>query len=224
MFAILDGRGFKDARYVPDVAHFYQGNSNPQLLFTYGLGDSSDADLWTFQLREFDMAQSLIPLDLYPTLQRVQYDFINDTLTGNCTVPVTPGNSTTNSTSCMTGTFNPNNWLSFNLTSQIYLNDTTTFPLSSSVLRTVDKEWAFTNDAPSLILNTVDPLTDALQPQTILRTAVTKRGDCTQLKVCLAGTGRPGGLLGAEILAPLGLMMLRQADYSIQCTTPKDSD
>ncbi|TCD66825.1 hypothetical protein EIP91_000903 [Steccherinum ochraceum] len=221
MYAVLDGRGFKDPSYIPNVVHFYQGRD--ELLFSYDISDGASSDFWTFQLREFDAAQSSIPLELYPTLQHIQYDFINDTLTGNCTLPATPGSSITNSTSCMTGTFNPNDWLSFNLTSTIPLNNsapTDTIPSTTTVLRTVDKQWAFNgDDAPSLILDTVDPLTDKLQ-STVLRTAVTKRGDCTQLKVCLGGTDRPGGLVGAEVLSPMGLIMIRQSDYAQSCTIP----
>jgi len=221
MYVILDGRSVKNPSYTPNVARFYQQGSS-QSLFTYDVNSNSNADFWTFQLREFDTAQSLIPLNLYPTLQDVQYDFINDTITGNCTVPAAPGSSITNSTSCTSGTFNPNNWLSFNLTSSIPLNDTTVpAPSTTTFLQAVDKQWAFTNDAPSLILDTVNPATSALQ-QAVLQTAVTKRGDCTQLKVCIAGiSGRESSLVGAEVMAPLGLILIRQADYATECTTPK---
>ncbi|THH33628.1 hypothetical protein EUX98_g499 [Antrodiella citrinella] len=223
MFAVLDGRGYKDASFVPNVVHFYSGKSlHATPLFTYIINSNSDSDLWTFELREFDDAQDQIPLDYYPTLQSVQYDFLNDTLTGNCTTPVAPGSSITNSTACMIGTYNPNDWLSFNITSNIPLNDTTSgspVPFTTTTLRTVDRQWSFSNDVPSLILRTVDPLTNTLQRE-VLRTAVAKATDCTQLKVCLAGTGTTGGLVGAEVLVPLGLVMIRQADYARTCGDP----
>ncbi|THH33627.1 hypothetical protein EUX98_g498 [Antrodiella citrinella] len=225
MFAVLDGRGYYDASYVPNVVHFYSGKSlHATPLFTYIINSDSDSDLWTFELREFDNAQDQIPLDYYPTLQSVQYDFLNDTLTGNCTTPVAPGSSITNSTTCMTGTYNPNDWLSFNISSNIPLNNTVSgspVPPTTAVLRTVDKQWTYDNDAPSLILKTVDPLTNSLQRQ-VLCTAVGWAADCTQLKVCLAGTGTPGGLIGAEVLAPLGLVMIRQGDHAATCGQPDD--
>ena len=228
MFAVLDGRGYKNPSYTPQVVHFYQNTDDqPRLLFTYDVNSNSDSDLWTFALREFDVSQSVIPLYMYPTLQSVHYDFINDTLNGNCTLPVAPGASITNSTECMTGTFNPGNWLSFNTSSTVPLNTTlSSDPLPRFVrtwTRAVDKEWFFGQDQPpSFILKTVDPLTDTLL-QTVVRTAVIKPGDCTQLKVCIGGTGQPGGLVGAEVMAPLGLLMINQADYAYACTTPSDN-
>ncbi|KAH8103628.1 hypothetical protein BXZ70DRAFT_926691 [Cristinia sonorae] len=218
MYAILDARGVKDASFTPNIAHFYsKGDVKP--LFSYSVNDDSSSDLWTFQLREFDSPQGSIPLQQYPTLQQVRYDFINHTVMGNCTTLISPGSSATNSTSCTSGTFNPYDWLSFNLTSSVPLNNSISrLPPTTAHLGIIDKEWAFSNDAPSLILQTTpDP-----QQLPVLRTAVTKRSDCTQLKVCLAGVdGREGGVVGAEVLVPLGLILIRQSDYATFCTTPK---
>ncbi|THH23241.1 hypothetical protein EUX98_g7937 [Antrodiella citrinella] len=214
MYAVLDARSYKDQSYIPNVARFYQRGSL-RSLFTYDVNSNSDPDFWTFQLREFDTAQSLIPLNLYPTLQFIQYDFINYTLTGTCTVHVAPGSSDTNSTSCTSGTFNLNGWPSFNLTSSVPLNDTTVpHPSAIAHLRTVYKDWDTTRFAPSWVLNEVDLATNALQ-QTVLRTDVLKRGDCTQLKVCINGPGAgilESGFVGAEVMAPVGLILIRQAD------------
>ncbi|TCD66651.1 hypothetical protein EIP91_001069 [Steccherinum ochraceum] len=173
MYAILDARSTRDSATVPNVAHFYQ-TGNPRPLFTYSVNNGGDPDFWTFQLREFDQPRTMIPGDLDSTLQHIQYNFINETVTGNCTVPVASGSSITNSTACVSGTFNPNDWLSFNLTSHVPLTDTTTpVPASTALLRTVDKQWSFTTDAPSLILDTMDMET-GLPQKTVLRTAVTK--------------------------------------------------
>ncbi|KAH8106305.1 hypothetical protein BXZ70DRAFT_431020 [Cristinia sonorae] len=226
MYAVLDARSFKDPSYIPNVAKFYQTDTN-QLLFTYDVNEGTDSDLWMFAVRQFNTPSGLIPVDQYPTLQSIQYDFINTALTGNCTVPISPGSSNTTTMACMTGTYNPDKWLSFNVTSIVPLNNTdlsTPVPSSTTLLRTVDKEWVFgDNNAPALILRTVNPVTDQLTDQTVLRTAVTKRGDCTALKVCLSGTARLGSIVGAEVLAPLGLILIRQVDHARICTLPSST-
>lgn len=226
MYAVLDGRDYNDPRYTPDVAHFFQTGTN-LYMFTYDISDSQDSDIWGFHLREWDTVQSQIPLEQYPTLQQLSYNFVNNTLSGNCTTPVAPGSNNTNSTACLSGTFNPNNYLSFDITSSVPLNTTTTSnttstPSFETQLRIVDKQWAFSDDAPSLILKRVDSSSNNLE-EIVLRTAVTHPSDCTKLKVCLNGvSGRVGGAVGAEVMAPLGLIMLRQADYAQECTTPSD--
>ena len=221
MYAILDGKSYDDARYVVDKAYFYQANS-PNSLFTYELINPDDDDVWLFKLRTWDTPQSSIPLNMYPTLQSVQYQFINQTLTGNCTVPTSPIDNGTTSQACMTGTFDPGSYIPFNVTSNVPLN--TTFagayvPTTTSQLRSVDEQWSYKHQRPTLILKEVDS-ENALQ-DTILRTGLTRPRDCTEMKVCLAGSKKyPAGFVGAEVMAPLGLIMLRQADYAIYCTTP----
>lgn len=228
MYAILDAKSYNDPQYVTNKAYFYeQGHSDT--LFTYEIANPGDADIWTFSLRTWDSMQSSIPLPMYPTLQFVQYDFVNSTLTGNCTVPISPTNtnSSTISSICLNGTYDPGNVLSFDLTSSIPLNNTsnaTAVPSLTTSLRSEDKQWSFSDDAPSLILRQVDATRNTLE-EIVLRTAVTKQSDCTELKVCLAGTGvSPGSVVGAEVLAPLGLILMRQADYAIYCTTPSDTE
>lgn len=51
----------------------------------------------------------------------------------------------------------------------------------------------------------------------VIRTDVTNPSACTQLKVC---AGRSSG---ADILVPIGLILTRQADYAVECTTPNNS-
>ena len=222
MYAILDGKSYNDPRYVTNVAYFYQ-QGNPNALFTYEIANPDDDDLWTFTLRNWDTQQSSIPLDFYPTLQYVQYEFINDTMNGNCTVPTAPGSANTTSLACMTGMFDPGNFLHLNMTSAVPLNNTanaSATPSTTVSLRAMDKQWSFSDDAPSLILRQTDSVFSRLQ-ELVLRTAVTKQSDCTELKVCLAGTGSgPGSVVGAEVMAPLGLILMRQADYALECTQP----
>ena len=79
------------------------------------------------------------------------------------------------------------------------------------------------NAPPALILREQDRVSGALS-NIVLRTAVVKPHDCTELKVCLAGLhdGREGSLVMAEVLAPLGVLLMRQTDYAVECTTPSD--
>ncbi|PSS37037.1 hypothetical protein PHLCEN_2v1076 [Hermanssonia centrifuga] len=231
MYAILDAKSYYDARYVTNVAYFYLNPSQEQV-FTYEIANPGDADIWTFSLRDWNTDQGAIPLDAYPTLQQVTYDFVDDSLSGNCTVPTSSAaaNSTTLTSPCMTGTFDPGNVLSFNITSSVPLNNTlasnttsaATPSSTSSVLRAQDKGWTFSDDAPSLILRLVDPLHDTLGP-IVLRTAVTRPHDSTELKVCLAGV-QGGNEVGAQVMAPLGLILMRQADYALYATRPSDDD
>jgi len=224
MQVILDGKAYNNPRYTPDTAYFYIGNS-PDPIFTYDITNPEDDHDWYFSFRNWDTQQSSIPLDYYPTLQNIRYNFIDNTLAGNCTVPVSPGSPNTTTIDCMNGSFNPGNLLSFTVNSSIPLNNTsngTTSPFTTTLLRTVDKQWAFDSDAPSLILRTVNPSTNVLEAL-VLRTAVTKPNDCTLLKVCVSGLQREGGALAAEVLAPLGLMLMRQADYANYCTTPSSN-
>ncbi|CAL1701572.1 unnamed protein product [Somion occarium] len=224
MNVVLDGKGYHGARFAPDVARFYQ-TGNAQSFYTYDISNSGDTDFWSFHLRTWDVDQSEIPLNMYPTLQQISYNFINNTVTGNCTIPVAPGASNTTIGACVGGSLDLGEPLSFNLTSAVPLNNTanpSSTPSTTTLLRTVDKQWSFGDDAPSLILRDVNPANNQLM-DTVLRTAVTKKGDCTQLKVCLAGLpGEQGSVVGGPVMVPLGLMLMRQADYAIACTTPSD--
>ena len=163
-----------------------------------------------------------------PTLQSVEYNFVTNEVSGNCTIPSSPTNFNGNTTTfpCMHGTFDQGQHLYFNITSQVPLNNTLDANATSSFtsqLGIQDSPWTFWNQAPSLILHQLDPQTNALGP-VVLRTAVSKPHDCTELKVCLSGVdGRAGSQVGAEVLAPLGIVLMRVDDYGITCTTPSDN-
>lgn len=224
MTVVLDGKGYYGARFTPDVARFYQTGID-QSLYTFDI-DTDSSDFGTFHLREFDVDQASIPLQFYPTLQQINYNFINNTVTGNCTVPVSQGSSNTTTSQCVSGSFDLGQPLSFNVASAVPSN--ATFNASSvetirTSLRTVDKQWTFGDDAPSLILREVD--TNNLQlEEIVLRTAVTKKGDCTRLKICVAGPPSvTNPTVGGAVMVPLGIILMRQADYSIECTTPSDN-
>lgn len=223
MYAILDGASY--AKMVPDVIYFFDTASN-RFLYTYEITHPGEGSQWYLRLLDWQVTQDSISLDEYPTLQSVGYNLTSNTITGNCTLPSssTKSGSTTTS-SCVTGTFDPGNHLFFNITSTVPLNDTAntaSVKPETTILRIADNAWTY-NDAqapPALVLQHADPQTGALGA-TVLRTASTKAHDCTELKVCISGVpGREGSLIGAEVLGPLGIMLMAQSDYSIQCTTP----
>lgn len=231
MVAILDAKSYNDPSYVVNVAHFYANtpsasNSNP--LFTYEITNPDDGDIWLFSLREFDAAQSSIPLAQYPTLQAVHYNFVDDSLSGNCTLPTsTAANASTSVVPCMTGSFNQGGRLAFNFTSAVPLNSTlaSAYPAgvanATTALMIPDKEWDVSGDAPALNLQQVDA--DGRLGAVVVKTTVTKPGDTTELKVCVGGVpDRENGLVSAEVLAPLGLVLMRQADYAYIQTSPSD--
>jgi hypothetical protein len=115
-------------------------------------------------------------------------------VSGNCT---SPSNKTF---TCLEGSFNFYDYLSFNLT-DLRSN-------SANYIHAVRKKWAFYDDAPSVVLK------DSSGAQ-VLRTAGTRMGDCTQLKLCATQNN------GASITVPIGLILIRQMDYAIYCTTPQ---
>ena len=225
MYAILDGKTDNNSPYTFNLAYFYE-RGNPNALFTYRLTNPRGANIWGFNIAQWNTPQSNIPLDMYPTLSFISYDYSTGVVDGNCTVPMTsqPNDSPVAYVHCMRGSFNAGKQLSLDLTVSIGLNNTsagTTLPSISSLLHTQDQRWYFDGEAPALILRQVDPTTNELQRE-VLRTTVKKVGDCTELKVCLLGTGRAGGLVGAEVLAPLGLVLKRQGDYSVKCADDDD--
>lgn len=230
MFVILDGKSYNDPSYIVNRAYFYSNEkpSAPTHLFTYSSTNPLDGDDWLFALRNWDTPQSAIPLEMYPTLQNVWYDFADISLNGTCTLrSSTDANANTTNVACMSGTFDPSNHLSFNITSAVPLNttlaaDANSVPRASTLLGIPDDVWDQGGSAPALKLQQRDPETEDLG-HLVLRTTVTRPKDCTELKVCIAGpSGRQGGTVSAEVLAPLGLMLMRQADYSKECTAPSD--
>lgn len=222
MYAILDGKSNKDPSSVINVANFYQ-QGRPVPLFAYEIHGTGD-NLWTFDLRSWNSTQSSIPLELYPTLQSILLDLTHNTLNGTCTVPTSSAGSNITTLNCMSGTLDPGDFLYFNITSSHILNNTYDLPGSSSstvILRTEDNQWASGQNPPTLILKSVDPSSRTLE-ETVLRTNVANPIDCTQLKVCLSGT-TSGSPVGAEVMAPLGLLLSKQANRSLTCSTNSPS-
>jgi hypothetical protein len=197
------------------------------LQFTYEISNPGDDDQWFFHLQQWNVDQLTIPIDNYPTLQSVGYNYVNNQVTGNCTVPSTPSvfNGNTSTSPCVSGTFDQFQSLSFNITSTVPLNNTSdanaTQPVSTFVgILDRDAPWYVYGSAPAAIVREADKDTGILN-NIVLRTAVVRPHDCTELKVCIAGVqGREGSQVMAEVLAPLGVMLMRQSDYGIECTTP----
>ncbi|KIM82409.1 hypothetical protein PILCRDRAFT_820243 [Piloderma croceum F 1598] len=189
---ILKANASNGVIYQPSIASYFQGNT---ALYSYEMLQSS-ADLWSFGIRSIDspdLAQNQTA-SLYPSISNITYNFTDDSVSGNCSS--SPSNVTT--TTCIEGFFNPNNSLSFNLT-DLRTNTTTE-------LRAVDKQWTFTDYAPSVVLRDSDSGTE------VIRTDVTKKNDCTQLKVCAVQNN------GADIVVPIGLIFIQQMGYASYCT------
>ncbi|EKM52610.1 uncharacterized protein PHACADRAFT_126580 [Phanerochaete carnosa HHB-10118-sp] len=232
-FAILDARSYNDPSYTVNVAYFFMNQpsaGSPTQLFTYEIANTDGGDNWRFSLRSWDTAQSSIPLDFYPTLQAVHYNFYQLTIDGNCTLSANAsaaGNTVDNTATvpCMTGTFDPSAHLHFNITSAVPLNSTlvssypAAVPNATSNLTIRDSNWDFGKYAPALALQELQP--DGQLGHLILKTTVTAPHDSTELKVCVAGPeGRQGAAVQPEVFAPLGLVLMRQADYALYSTQP----
>ncbi|GJE84629.1 hypothetical protein PsYK624_007050 [Phanerochaete sordida] len=232
-FVILDAKSYNDPRYVVNVAYFFMNQpsaAEPTQLFTYEIANTDGGDNWLFSVRSWQTPQESIPLDFYPTLQSVHYNFATQTIDGNCTLPTVAnatGNVVGNTTTvpCMSGTFDPGSHLFFNITSAVPLNSTlaasypAAVPNATAHLTIPDNGWTFTGYAPAVELEEQQP--DGSLGHLVLKTTVTKPHDSTELRVCVAGPeGRQGATVQPEVLAPLGLILMRQADYALFNTQP----
>lgn len=153
-------------------------------------------NLLSFGIRSID-SQDLAhnpSASMYPSISNITYDFVDNSVSANCTSPLS------NTTSaCIMGAFNLNDYISFNLT-DLRSNTTTS-------LHAVNKIWVSHEEAPSALLKDNDGAE-------VIRTDVTKNGDCTQLKVCAAQDN------GVGITIPIGLILARQMEYAMSCTAP----
>lgn len=193
---ILYAKSYDGPSTQPNLIRYFAGHDP---LYTYDIFQSS-ADIWSLNIRTIDSPEltNNMSSPLYPSISNITYNFVDDTLSANCTSQ----NSNT-TISCIHGTFTTDGLLSFNLTD--------TRSNISSNLRSANKQWTFDGYAPSVVLN------DASTGQEIVATAVENSNDCTQLKVCAAKTNGP------DISIPLGIILTRQMDYAISCTTPDNS-
>jgi hypothetical protein len=131
--------------------------------------------------------------------QSVTYHLENSTLVATCA-----GNTSL----CTSGSFKETEFLSFALTNSA--------DQATVNLRVVDKNWfsGKSENAPSFLLKEVQP--DGSFGEIVVRTAVTQPGHCTLLKLCAISAT-------AESLAPIGLTLMKQNEYSKVCTTPNSN-
>ena len=157
---------------------------------------------------------------VYPSISKITYDYedglrpgIKGTLVAVCEFPPlvwsTLGNATGGVT-CGQGLFSSSPYLQLILESA---NKTTR-------VHSVDKEWEFTDDAPSVVLRrracglpSLGPTTMGHEDEiTLVQTAVTRRNHCQELRVCLGER-----TLGFDTLASLGLLLRAQTLSSGSC-------
>ena len=206
---ILDGRSFYDSiKEKPSFASFYFGQPGRQTeYYKYGMTqDDLDPAIWHLRLSDVTIPPDLDPV-YHPLAQDLSYRFTNHSVAATCT---TNTSSSAVTIPCMEGSFSDGG-NALNLA----INDTRTGIVTK--LRALDKGvWAPVpaDDAPSVILMEVRP--DDSLGSIVLRTAVTKEGDCTRLKVCLARERARG----IDLLAAVGLILKAQDDYAYLCTTP----
>jgi hypothetical protein len=131
--------------------------------------------------------------------QIVTYNLKNSSVTATCAG---------NTTECTQGSFDDSGFLSFALTNL--------FNPTNVNLKTVDGDWVYakSDDAPSYMLKEVK--SDGSFGDVVVRTAVTERGHCTQLKLCANGAT-------VENLAPVGLTLMKQNEYARVCSTPNSN-
>ena len=196
---VLDGRSYKEPPFVASVTKFYQSASSRQI-FTFEL-QQTNLSTAVLQFRSFNADATTLPSQLVPSLRSITYSFDRRQLTGSC--DGVEG-------SCLNGTFDID-WLAMDLTSN------TTGAVIHTRSQSQHDRWLWDQDSPSLVLRAVAD--DGTLGDIILQTAVSKVNDCTSLKVCINGSGNEP--VGPEVLAPLGIILSKQASHSYICTMPE---
>lgn len=225
MYAILDAKTFSQPKNITDAAYLYDTVTN-RFLYTYEITNPNNDSIWYFRLRDWNVDQANISLKEYPTLQSVGYNLADNTITGNCTLP-SPSNSASNITtsSCVSGTFDPGDHLFFNITSAVPLNNTVNtnaIQRTTTMLKNKGNVWTFHDGHPVVSLHQADAVSGKLG-HVVLRTSISPRSDPTELKACLSGVdGWEGVQAGAEVMAPLGIVLMKQADFATWDTTPSN--
>ncbi|KAF7790861.1 hypothetical protein EIP86_001819 [Pleurotus ostreatoroseus] len=85
-------------------------NTDP--LYTFTPNSSANGNHWNFGFHTLPSPQSSIPLNAYPTVNNITYNLVADTMSDNCTVPITRGAS---SSPCMHGTFHNTTFFPYNI-------------------------------------------------------------------------------------------------------------
>lgn len=130
-----------------------------------------------------------------PGLRRITFDFTAGTFSGVCD----------DGSPCSSGTFDQATYLSFNLSSS---------DNSSTLLRSTEFEWSIGN-RPIFILQDE-------HGARVLQASVAP--DCTHMKVCVpANSAIYGGVLGPDVLVPVGWTLNQHAVQAVACSKPSNS-
>ncbi|KAJ7168942.1 hypothetical protein C8R46DRAFT_242861 [Mycena filopes] len=191
---VLEGLPYNAATDRNPVATFsFRENGVLQERYQYNLTSDAKNNLLWHFVLSSQSPESVAPV------QQVTYDFGNSTISATC-----PGNLT----ECTQGSFEESGYLTFSLTDSRNSNTTS--------LRAVDNDWDYgkSDDAPSYILKEVQ--SGGELGGVMVRTAVTNPHHCRLLKLCANNAD-------VETLAPVGLTLLKQNDYSRVCSTPNSN-
>jgi len=196
---ILAGRHFNPDGQVPRATFCHGPAGHRQKLYEYVMTqDEHDKAVHHFSRVELSG-------DAYPPVQDVFFRFDNNRIFGaKCDTP-----NASASAPCMDGSFDETGYLS------LTINDTRSNTSRVTQLTAVDPNWvpfSPVDDAPSYIL------ADA-NGEWAVRTAVTKKGDCTSLKLCLKNKT----VQVFDALPAVGLTLYYHDQYARVCTTPSSN-
>ncbi|EJD37735.1 hypothetical protein AURDEDRAFT_173244 [Auricularia subglabra TFB-10046 SS5] len=170
-------------------------NAHSTATFFFDHAEAYSFDLYDrmsllYRYQEGDKEQPSFPM---PTLQNVTYDLSTSSAVGIC---LFSGQKQNCLSANMDLDLDSTSYLRFEIAADLG------FGVRHHVLHAIDHDWQYSDDAPSMILR------DELTGESVLRTAVTKRGDCAQLKVCLNTSNE------ARMLVPIGLMLIFQEKWA----------
>ncbi|GJE95565.1 hypothetical protein PsYK624_117510 [Phanerochaete sordida] len=207
--------------------HFYSTN-NATRLFTFNItasdnnptnGYSEEFPSLVFALQDVYTA---MPPASYPLLRSVQYNMILNKTVGYC-APAINDTSVTPSPQCMSGNFTADDdVLRFHIDTPLSPDWTQaqnwsqpgspTASMAFEVGTFTSEAWTRPGHPPGATIRE-----GGRHGHVVLKTVVTKPGDWTQLKVCIAGPRQATPeLLHPEVLVPLGVLLMRQSDYAIE--------
>ncbi|KAF9058199.1 hypothetical protein BJ165DRAFT_1334626, partial [Panaeolus papilionaceus] len=207
-YAILDGAGANDKT---STVTFFLDNHRERP--TYRLTIHEDQEEPSFMLHPDSMGYaSTGALGTLPAYNVTYYS--NNLFSVTCTLEGLPpsSNSSISPNICATGYHSP---FSTKFGLDITLKDEATGLVTT--MNSVDKQWLFKDDAPSLVLDRSSNQTSGennLPP--VLQTSVTRRNHCEQLKVCMSSP-----TLSLPSIVAMGLILKAQQDYSSYCLQPR---
>lgn len=200
---VLDGRPFH-SRNQPLVATFYN-RATRHKVYRYQMQEINNT--WQFH-QEYQNTQNEtfnIPVQ--------NLHFNNSTFTAYCDIP----KGVTTGVPCMEGSFsnfNTKGHLSIN----INITDSQHGTITKTPLHAIDDNWfplKLADDAPNYLLCNSTLGTRRPACKDVLYTAVTEKGNCASLKLCLIKAADATLLLG-----PIGLTLIKQDQYAEVCTKP----